>query len=105
METVGVLGQGAAGPQIHPCVVILCYINSGVLVSVDEATLSQAAFPPKRILQRPLYPVRQKRASNGGNLPNCCLDVTPNSHSPQQEGRRKGLGKEGKENLSESKYS
>lgn len=96
METVGVLGQGAAGPQIHPCVVILCYINSGVLVSVDEATLSQAAFPPKRILQRPLYPVRQKRASNGGNLPNCYLDVTPNSHSPQQEGRRKGLGKEGK---------
>ena len=61
METVGVLGQGAAGLQIHPWVVILCYMNSGALVSVDEATLSQAAFPPKRILQRPLYPVRLKR--------------------------------------------
>ena len=97
VETVGVLGRGggAAGPKIHPCVVIPCYINSGVLVSVDVATLSQAAFPPKRILQRPLYPVRHRRASNGGNLPNCCLDVTPNSHSPQQEAHRKGLGKEG----------
>ena len=86
---------GAAGPKIHPCVVIPCYINSGVLVSVDVATLSQAAFPPKRILQRPLYPVRHRRALNGGNLPNCCLDVTPNSHSPLQEAHRKGLGKEG----------
>ena len=95
METVGILDQGVAGPQIHPCVVILCYVNSGVLVSMD-VELPQAAFPPKRILQRPLYPVRQKRTSNGGNLPNCCLDMTPNSHSPQQEGLRKGLSKESK---------
>lgn len=52
-EGLGVLGQWAARPEIHPCVVIPCYVNSGVPFSADMAKLP-TGNTAKRILQKPL---------------------------------------------------
>lgn len=91
-EGLDVLGRWSARPEIHPCVVIPCYINSGV-----PSLRIWPHFHRQHSLPREFYKrfSQAKEPQTKGTCLISCLNVTPNSHSPQQESHRKRLGKEG----------
>lgn len=91
-EGLDVLGRWAARPEIHPCILILCYINSDV-----PSLRIWPHFHRQHSLPREYYKrfSQAKEPQTKGTCLIRCLNVTPNSHSPQQESHRKRLTGEG----------
>lgn len=107
LELVATLEEGAGEPWVQVplwrrsvgdqirnsslcCHSMLHKLWCSLLCGYGHTATGQHSFP--REFYKSFDSVTQERASNGGNLPFRCLDVTPNSH-PQRESRGRGRGR------------